>query len=45
MFNPDCRRVRQTHGQGRMTYQPKSCGNNNNDEDNSPETLKDKNLN
>ena len=27
---------------GRRTYQPKRCGNNNKDEDNSPKTLNDK---
>ena len=35
-------RVRQTPEEGRMTYRPKRCGNNNNDEDNSPKTLNDK---
>ena len=36
--------VRQTPEEGRWTYRPKRCGNNNNnkDEDNSPKTLKDK---
>ena len=39
-------RVRQTPEEGRRTYQPKHCGNNNKDEDNSPKTLNDKkNLN
>ena len=33
--------VRQTPEEGRMTYTPKRCGNNNKDEDNSP--LNDKN--
>ena len=37
-------RVRQTSEEGRRTYQPKRCGNNNKDEDNSPKTLNDKNL-
>ena len=36
-------RVRQTPEEGRMTYRPKRCGNNNKDEDNSPKTLNDKN--
>ena len=36
-------RVRETPEEGGRTYQPKHCGNNNKDEDNSPETLKDKN--
>ena len=36
-------RVRQTPEEGRGTYRPKSCGNNNKDEDNSPKTLNDKN--
>ena len=36
-------RVRQTHEEGRRTYQPKRCENNNKDEDNSPKTLDDKN--
>ena len=35
-------RVRQTPEEGRRTYRPKLCGNNNKDEDNSPKTLKDK---
>ena len=34
-------RVRQTPGEGRSTYQPKGCGNNNKDKDNSPKTLND----
>ena len=34
-------RVRQTPEKGRRTYRPKRCGNN--DEDNSPKTLNDKN--
>ena len=33
----------QTPEEGRRTYRPKSCGNNNKDEDNSPKTLNDKN--
>ena len=36
-------RVRQTPEEGRRTYQPKRCGNNNKDEDNSPKNLNDKN--
>ena len=36
-------RVRQTSGEGRRTYRPKRRRNNNEDEDNSPETLNDKN--
>ena len=36
-------RVRQTPEEGRMTYRPKRCGNNNKYEDNSPKTLNDKN--
>ena len=36
-------RVQQTPEEGRRTYQPKCCGNNNKDEDNSPKTLNDKN--
>ena len=35
-------RVRQTT-EGRRTYRPKRCGNNNKDEDNSPKTHNDKN--
>ena len=35
--------VRQTPEEGRRTYRPKRCGNNNKDEDNSPKTLNDKN--
>ena len=34
---------RQTPKDGRKTYQPKRCENNNKDEDNSPKTLNDKN--
>ena len=37
-------RVRQTPEEGRGTYRPKRCGNNNKDEDNSPKTLNDKNY-
>ena len=37
-------RVRQTPEVGRRTYRPKRCGNNNKDEDNSAETLNDKNY-
>ena len=29
--------------EGRRTYQPKHCGNNNKDEDSSPKTLNEKN--
>ena len=36
-------RVRQTPEEGRRTYQPKSCGNNNKEEENSSKTLNDKN--
>ena len=36
-------RVRQTPEEGRRTYRPKRCGNNNKDEENSPKTLNDKN--
>ena len=36
-------RVRQTPEEGRGTYRPKLCGNNNKDKDNSPKTLNDKN--
>ena len=32
-------RVRQTPEEGRRTYRPKRCGNNNKDEDNSPKPL------
>ena len=35
-------RVRQTPEEGRGTYRPKRCGNNNKDEDNSPKNLNDK---
>ena len=36
-------RVRQAPEEGRRTYRPKCCGNNNKDEDNSLKTLNDKN--
>ena len=36
-------RVRQTPEEGRRTYKPKRCENNNKDEDNSPKILNDKN--
>ena len=36
--------VRQTHEEGQRTYQTKHCENNNEDEDNSPKTLNDKNV-
>ncbi len=36
-------RVRQTPEEGRRTYRPKRCGNNNKDEHNSPKTLNGKN--
>ena len=36
-------RVRQSPEEGRRTYQPKRCGNNNKDEDNSPKNLNGKN--
>ena len=49
-FNKECSskfcegsRVRQTPEEGQKTYQPKRCGNNNKDEDNSPKILNDKN--
>ena len=35
-------RVEQTPEEGRRTYRPKRCRNNNKDEDNSPKTLYDK---
>ena len=35
--------VPQTPEEGRRTYRPKRCGNNNKDEDNSPKNLNDKN--
>ena len=38
-------RVRQTPEKGRRTYQPKRCGNNNKDDDNSPKNLNDNNNN
>ena len=37
-------RVRQTPEEGQKTYQPKRYKYNNKDEDNSPKTLNDKNL-
>ena len=37
-------RVRQTPEEGRRTYRPKRCGNNNKEVDNSPKTLNDKKL-
>ena len=36
-------RVRHTPEEGRRTYRPKSCVNNNKEKDNSPKTLNDKN--
>ena len=36
-------RVRQTP-EGRSSYRPKRCGNNNKDEDNCPKTLNDKTI-
>ena len=36
-------RVRQTPEEGRRTYRSKRCGNNTEDENNSPKTLNDKN--
>ena len=36
-------RVRQTPEEGRRTYRPKRCGNNDKDEVNSPKNLNDKN--
>ena len=38
-------RVRQTPKEGRRTYRPKRCRNNNKDKDNSPKTLNDKKTN
>ena len=35
-------RVRPTPEEGRRTYRPKRCGNNNKDENNGPKTLNDK---
>ena len=35
--------VRRTPEEGRRTYRPRRCGNNNKDKDNSPKTLNDKN--
>ena len=35
-------RARQTPEEGRRTYRPKRCGNNNKDEDDSPKTLNGK---
>ena len=40
---PEGSRARQTPEDGRRTYRPKRSGNINNDEDNSPKTLNDKN--
>ena len=37
-------RVRQPPEEGRRTYRPKHCGNNNKDEENSLKTLNDKNI-
>ena len=37
-------RIRQTPEEGRRTYRPKRCWNNNKDEDNSPKNLNDKNF-
>ena len=37
-------RVRQTPEEGQRTYQPKRCGNNNKDEDNSPKNLNDRDF-
>ena len=45
-FNKGCSskfRIQQTPEEGRRTYRPKRCGNNNRNEDNSPKTLNDKN--
>ena len=39
----DGSRVRQTPEEGRRTYRPKRCRNNNKDEDNSSKNLNDKN--
>ena len=38
-------RVRQTPEEGWRRYRPKRCGNNNEDEDNSPKSFNDKNMN
>ena len=40
---PEGSRVRQTPEEGQRKYQPKLCGNNNKDEDDSPKNLNDKN--
>ena len=40
---PVSSQVRQTPEEGRRTYRPKHCGNNNKGEDNSPKNLNDKN--
>ena len=37
-------RVRQTPAEGRKTYLPKRCANNNKDEDNSPKNINDKKV-
>ena len=42
---PEGSRVRQTPEEGRRTYPPKRCGNNNKDEDNRLKTLNDKKTN
>ena len=51
VFNKECSlkfhegsRVLQTPEEGRRTYRPKRCGNNNKDENYSPKTLNDKNT-
>ena len=41
-FRKGCQ-VQQTPEEGRRTYRPKCCGNNDKDEDKSPKTLNDKN--
>ena len=43
VLNREGSRVWQTPEEGRRTYRPKRCGNNNKDEDNCPKTLNDKN--
>ena len=50
-FNKECSskfregsRVRQTPEEGRRTYRPKRCGNNNKDVDNGPKTLNDEKV-
>ena len=42
-FRLGSRVQQETPEEGRRTYRPRRCGNNNKDEDNSPKTLNDKN--